>query len=77
MQELFRVEKRSGFLKLVEAILRMSGGQMEATSLSRLCGLSRPTVVNYLDVPSVLQPYTRKIGGLDVTVTGPNQLFLA
>ena len=38
MQELFRVEKRSGFLKLVESVLRLSGGQMEATALARLCG---------------------------------------
>ena len=50
VQELFRVEKRSGFLKLIESILRLSGGQMEATALATLCGLSRPTVVNYLEV---------------------------
>ena len=50
VQELFRVEKRGGFLKLVESVLRLSGGQMEATALSQLCGLSRPTVLNYLDV---------------------------
>ncbi len=50
VQELFRVEKRGGFLKLVESVLRLSGGQMEATALARLCGLSRPTVLNYLDV---------------------------
>lgn len=50
VQELFRVEKRSGFLKLVESVLRLSGGQMEATTLANLCGLSRPTVINYLEV---------------------------
>jgi hypothetical protein len=50
VQELFRVEKRGGFLKLVESVLRLSGGQMEATALAQLCGLSRPTVLNYLDV---------------------------
>ncbi len=50
VQELFRVEKRSGFLKLVESILRLSGGQLDASALSRLCGLSRPTVLHYLDV---------------------------
>ena len=50
VQELFRVEKRSGFLKLVESVLRLSGGQMEATSLANLCGVSRPTVINYLEV---------------------------
>ncbi len=50
VQELFRVEKRGGFLKLVESVLRLSGGQMEATALAQICGLSRPTVLNYLDV---------------------------
>lgn len=50
VQELFRVEKRGGFLKLVESVLRLSGGQMEATALARLCDLSRPTVLNYLDI---------------------------
>jgi uncharacterized protein len=50
VQELFRVEKRGGFLKLVESVLRLSGGQLEATSLANLCGLSRPTVLNYLEV---------------------------
>jgi predicted AAA+ superfamily ATPase len=50
VQELFKVEKRNGFLKLVESVLRLSGGQMEATSLANLCGLSRPTVINYLEV---------------------------
>lgn len=50
VQELFRVEKRAGFLKLVESVLRLSGGQMEATALAQLCSLSRPTVLNYLDV---------------------------
>ena len=50
VQELFRVEKRGGFLKLVESVLRFSGGQMEATSLASLSGLSRPTVLTYLDV---------------------------
>ncbi|MFZ4774684.1 MAG: ATP-binding protein [Terrimicrobiaceae bacterium] len=50
VQELFRVEKRGGFLKLVESILRLSGGQMEASALSGLCGLSRPTVLTYLEV---------------------------
>ncbi len=64
VQELFRVEKRGGFLKLVESVLRLSGGQMEATALCQLCGLSRPTVLNYLDVLEVthvaafIRPYS-------------------
>ena len=64
VQELFRVEKRGGFLKLVESVLRLSGGQLEATSLANLCGLSRPTVLNYLEVlelthvATVVRPYS-------------------
>ncbi len=50
VQELFRVEKRSAFLKLFEMLLRQSGSLMEVTSLSKHCGISRPTVMNYLDV---------------------------
>lgn len=50
VQELFRVEKRGAFLKLVESVLRLSGGQLEATALAGVCGLSRPTVLTYLDV---------------------------
>jgi predicted AAA+ superfamily ATPase len=63
VQELFRVEKRGAFLKLVEAVLRLSGGQMDAPALSTLCGLSRPTVLTYLDVlelthvAALIRPY--------------------
>lgn len=44
------MEKRGGFLKLLESVLRLNGGQMDATALSALCGLSRPTVLTYLEV---------------------------
>lgn len=58
------MEKRGGFLKLVESVLRLSGGQLEATSLANLCGWSRPTVLNYLGalelthVATVVRPYS-------------------
>ena len=64
VQELFRVEKRGGFLKLVESILRLSGGQVEASALSGLCGLSRPTILTYLEVlelthvATLIRPYS-------------------
>ena len=48
--ELFNVGKRSGFLMLVEALLRQSGGICEVASLAKMSGLSRPTVMSYLDV---------------------------
>lgn len=53
IQELFRVGKRREFLKLVQLILRQSGGLWEATSLARLAGLSRPTVMSYLEILEV------------------------
>jgi len=65
VQELFRVEKRGGFLKLVESVLRLSGGQMEAAALASLCGLSRPTVLTYLDVlelthaAAIIRPFSK------------------
>ncbi len=63
IQELFRVEKRSGFLLLLETLLRQSGGLIEVTSLAKASGLSRPTILNYLNVLQVthavdlLRPY--------------------
>jgi len=63
IQELFRVEKRTGFLLLVETLLRQSGGLIEVSNLAKLCGLSRPTVMSYLEVLQVthaihlLRPY--------------------
>ena len=58
VRELFRVEKRSGFLLLVEALLRQSGGIMEATSLARSAGLARPTVLAYLNAMEVTHVVT-------------------
>lgn len=53
VQELFRVEKRNAFLLLLETLLRQSGGLAEHTSLARGSGLSRPTIVSYLDVMQI------------------------
>ncbi len=50
IQELFRVEKRTPFLLLVETLLRQSGGLAEVTGLGRAVSLSRPTVMTYLDI---------------------------
>jgi len=63
IQELFRIGRRSGFLLLLETLLRQSGGLIEVTSLARASGLSRPTILNYLNVLEVthavrvLRPY--------------------
>jgi uncharacterized protein len=63
IQELFRVEKRAGFLTLLTTLLRQSGGLVDISALAAACQLSRPTVMNYLDVLEtthairVLRPY--------------------
>lgn len=59
VRELFRVEKRSGFLALLESLLRQSGGMLEIQSMSRVSGLSRPTVMTYLDVMETTHVLTR------------------
>ena len=50
VQELFPVGKRHAFLTLCELLLRQSGQLLEVTSLAKHSGLSRPTVMNYLEV---------------------------
>jgi uncharacterized protein len=50
VQELFPVGKRHAFLTLCELILRQSGQLLEISSLAKHCGLSRPTIISYLDV---------------------------
>jgi predicted AAA+ superfamily ATPase len=59
VRELFRVEKRAGFMALVESLLRQSGGQLEIASMARVSGLSRPTVMTYLDVMETTHVLTR------------------
>ena len=55
VQELFHVEKRAAFLKLTELVFRQSGGLLEMTSLAKHAGVSRPTLMNWLDVLQVTQ----------------------
>jgi predicted AAA+ superfamily ATPase len=55
VQELFHVEKRAVFLRLVELVFRQSGGLLEITSLAKHTGASRPTIMNWLDVLQVTQ----------------------
>lgn len=63
VQELFSVGKRHAFLKLCELLLRQSGQLLEVTSLAKHSGLSRPTVMQYMEVLEVthvihrLRPY--------------------
>lgn len=48
--ELFRLERRHAFGRLLELIMRQSGGIFEASSLARACEVSRTTVANYVAV---------------------------
>ena len=50
IQELFRVSKRSEFLRLTELLIRRNGSALETTSLSKETLLTRPTVNNYLEI---------------------------
>lgn len=49
IQELFNIRNRSGYLKLMQLIFRSSGNLADFTSLSKLSGLSRPTVMTYIE----------------------------
>jgi len=75
VQELFRVEKRSSYLLMVELVLRQSGGLLEATSLAKHAGVSRPTVTNWLEalqathVAHLLRPFSG--GGRKELVSRP------
>ena len=64
VQELFVIDKKTSFLKLAELILRHSGELFEATSFAGPCEISRPTVMNYLEILSttlfahIVRPYS-------------------
>ncbi len=50
LQELFRLERRAGFQKLMELAFIQSGGIFEASSFAAPCGISRTTVSTYLAI---------------------------
>jgi uncharacterized protein len=64
LQELFAVDKKASFFKLVELLFRQSGGMFEAQSFTGPCALSRQTVQHYLEIlettllATVLRPYS-------------------
>lgn len=65
IQELFRLERRQSFQRLVELLLINSGGIFQAQRYARDCEVSRPTIANYLAVLEatfvvhVLRPFAR------------------
>lgn len=48
--ELFRLERRSAFQRLLELLMAQSGAIFEATTFARACEVSRPTITNYVAV---------------------------
>ncbi len=50
VQELFRIERRPAFMKLVELVVLNSGGAFEATAYAGPCEASRPTIATWLGV---------------------------
>lgn len=64
LQELFVVEKKGAFFKLVELLFRQSGGLFDAQSFTGPCEVSRQTVRSYLEIlettllATVLRPFS-------------------
>ena len=73
--ELFRLERRHAFQRLLELLMAQSGGIFEATPLARACEVSRPTVMAYLAVLEatfvvhVVRPYA--LSGAAEIVSAP------
>jgi len=65
IQELFAIRSRTGFMKLLQLLLRRSGGLVNYSSLADLSDLSRPTVKAHIEAMCVahavflLPPYHR------------------
>jgi hypothetical protein len=53
VQELFRLEKRAGFLRVLALLLRQSGGMLDVTKIAAESQISRPTVMNWLEIYQV------------------------
>jgi predicted AAA+ superfamily ATPase len=49
IQALFNIRNREGYIKLMHLLYRSSGNLIEYSGLSKLSGLSRPTVTTYLE----------------------------
>ena len=48
IQDLFRLERRGAFLKFAELLMVQSGGMFQAQNFAKPCGVSQPTIANYL-----------------------------
>ena len=53
IQELFGIRNRVGFIKLLNLLLRQSGGLIDYSNLAKLCDISRPTVKAHIEAMSI------------------------
>jgi predicted AAA+ superfamily ATPase len=53
VQELFRLGKRAAFLRVLELLMRQSGGMLDVTKLAAESQISRPSVTHWLEVYQV------------------------
>jgi predicted AAA+ superfamily ATPase len=53
IQELFGIRNRTGFMKLLQLLLRQSGGLMDYSNLAHLSDLSRHTVKAHVEAMSI------------------------
>jgi hypothetical protein len=53
IQELFGIRNRTGFLKLLQLLLRQSGSLLDYTNLGRSSDLSRPTVKAHIEAMTI------------------------
>lgn len=66
VQELFRLEKRAAFLKLLQLLMLQSGGLLDVTRLAAASGISRPTAATWLNVYEVthtvriIRPFSKR-----------------
>ncbi len=58
IQELFAVEKRQPFLKVLQYLLMGNGTQFEVTKLAQAAGVSRPTAIKYLEILELTKAIT-------------------
>lgn len=67
IEEIFKIEKKSAFLKLFELLALQSGGLFEAKSFAAPCGVSHTTIATYINVMQqthvayVLRPFHKKL----------------
>ncbi len=58
VQEIFALDKRQAFLKVLEFVLIQNGQIIESTEIAKVSGLSRPTVVKYLEILEITKALT-------------------